>query len=371
MKGYYLYFGSQTSGVLKKIRMQTEELQKLGDVSIIEFPRLKRTIQQKLCSRLLPNNNYFYDFSLQSRIVDPDFLYIRKCDLDAEFMALLRKIKDRYPVCKVILEVFTFPYDIDEFKRTFREYLVKAPYYYRDKYYRARLRGLIDRIVTYSVDQQIFGIETIRTTNGVNVDQIKMAPVPEYKKDRIDIISVAHMQVHHGYERMIKGLANYYSNGGSRNIQYHVVGDGDQVELYKKLAGQYNLKDHVIFYGRQDGDKLDSLYEKCDIGLASLGLFKYRINSISTLKTGEYLAKGIPVVIGCHPSLLSDSKPDFIIEIENNANPVNIDGVLAEYDQLTEKYSPADLRSEIRRFAEMYVSTKIVMDPIMSYLKKH
>ena len=83
------------------------------------------------------------------------------------------------------------------------------------------------------------------------------------------------------------------------------------------------------------------------------------------------MAKGLPVIIGCHPSLLSDCKPEFIIEIENNSNPVNVGAVITEYDRLLKKYKPNELRHEIRNFAEEFVSIDKVMNPIIEYLKEN
>ena len=55
------------------------------------------------------------------------------------------------------------------------------------------------------------------------------------KKDgTIVLLAVATLAKWHGYERVIKGLYNYYADGGERNIIFNIVGNGEQNPILQR-----------------------------------------------------------------------------------------------------------------------------------------
>ena len=75
----------------------------------------------------------------------------------------------------------------------------------------------------------------------------------------------------HGFDRVIRGIAQYYENGGKCNVIFHIVGQGDESENLKGLATSLNLEKNIIFHGSKFGAELDALYENADIGVDALG----------------------------------------------------------------------------------------------------
>lgn len=55
-------------------------------------------------------------------------------------------------------------------------------------------------------------------------------------------------KIHHGYDRLLVGLGEYYRNGGNRNIYYYIVGDGYETVMneYKCIIAEYELGDRVF-----------------------------------------------------------------------------------------------------------------------------
>lgn len=367
MKGYYICFGTTSAGVHKKIQMQMKELSTICETELLNVNvKSGRNVFSKILS-LIPSMPMGFDYDeLLEKIDDPCFLYIRRVTADCDLISFLKRVKSNYPMCKIIVECYTYPYDKDDFNRNFLFFLENLPHYLKDLRYRKEYKNCIDRFVTYSDDTTIFNVPTICTTNGVDVTN-EQVPI-RIEDDIIDLISVAHMQVHHGYERVLKGLYNYYKSGGKEKILMHMVGAGSEAPYYKKLVAEYELKDKVIFYGKKTGKDLEDIYNKADIALESFGLYKYNIKVISTLKMCEYLAKGFPVLTGCTPSMLAPSKPDFICEFSNNKNPVDINKVVDFYRKCrTEGASNLSLR--IREFAMEYMDMPVVMKPIVEFLK--
>lgn len=367
-KGYYIFFGSNSLGVSKKMDMQLAEMRKFFDVEFLKVQTGKRTLFKKLVSRIpwLPIGFDYED--LKKKIVNPDFLYIRRYVADCAYVDFFKWIKEKYPKCKIIVEIFTYPYDKDDFNRSFIHRVKQLPFYLKDSHYRWKLKGYVDRFVTYSKDGEIFNIPTIQTTNGVCVESIAPKKTNLTDKNKITLVSVAAIQTHHGYERLIKGLGNYYAAGGKRDILYNVVGDGKDLEYYKNLANSYNLGEHIVFHGRQNGDALDALYDTADIAIASLGLYKYDINIISTLKTCEYMAKGLPVVTGCKISLLNDELPPYICEFSNDDTPIDIERIIEFYESVYSEQTEAAVIFEIRNFAAKNMDMQVVMKPIIDYI---
>lgn len=370
MRGYYIFFGSNSMGVIKKIDMQMAEMRKFFDVELLTVNTPKRTFFKKVAARL-PWCPIGFDYAeLECKIKKPDFIYVRRFVADCEYVDFFRRIKEKYPECKIIVEIYTYPYDKDEYNRSFRHRIKQLPFYIKDKHYRYKLKDYIDRFVTYSKDEEIFGVRTIQTTNGVSVSSILPKKAEPADCSVISLISVARMQTHHGYERLIKGMGEYYKNSGKRNVVYNVVGDGEETENYRKLVKKYGLCDRVIFHGKKSGAELDNLYNKADIAIASLGLYKYDIDVISTLKTCEYMAKGLPVVTGCRISLIGNETPPYIREYPNNNTPLDIEGLVSFYDSIYSKENRADIIKTIREYALENMDMCVVMKPIIDYILK-
>ena len=305
---------------------------------------------------------------LYDRIENPDYLYIRRTTADKDFFHFLMFIKEKYPTCKIVVEIYTYPYDKDDYNRSISHRIRMLPYYFRDCHYRVKLKKCVDKFVTYSDDDRIFGVDTIKSCNGVLVDDISCRKVKTNNENKLNLVAVAGMQVHHGYERLINGLGRYYKSNPSRIVVFHLVGEGPEISKYQLLTTQLGISDYVKFYGKRIGKDLDDIYDDADIAIGSLGLYKYHILCNSTLKVGEYLAKGLPIVSGAFISMIEDEKIPFILTLPNDSSDVDINSIVNFHDSLYENASISDVASQIRRFAYERFDMPIVMKPILDYL---
>ena len=261
------------------------------------------------------------------------------------------------------MEIFTYPYDKDEFLKW-----NTWPFYFKDRFWRMKLKDVIDRFVTYSDNDIIFNVPTIKTMNGVAVENIaKVCRKNNKKTDVINLIAVANLQRSHGYERIIKGLYEYYKKGGTRKLFFYVVGEGSELKKLKRLSSKLKLDKYIIFCGRKVGEDLDIIYNQADIALAAFGLYKVGVQSISTLKVSEYLAKGMPIVTGCKERALENFQ--FSLELPNNNNKADINKIVEFYDWLSElPQGMAGITEEIRNYALQKVDMCHVMEPIEEYI---
>ena len=254
-RGYYIHFEGRSSiGVSKKIDVQMEEFQKHFIMQELEVETVPRTLLQRVLG-LFPTASITRNYqAVLDAIEKPDFFYIRRTVADRDYLNFFKTLKERYPKCKIIVELFVYPYDKDNFGKW-----NAWPFYFKEILYRRNLKKYVDRFVTYTPDEEIFGIPTIRTTNGVNVEKIPKIK-GEYQENRMVMLGVAHMQKQHGYERVIEGLKNYYSEPGKTyEVLLYLVGDGPEKKNLQKLVQKYGLQKYVKFYPIMTGKDLDDI----------------------------------------------------------------------------------------------------------------
>lgn len=363
-KGYYIHFDAKrTPGVAKKIDMQIQEFSKHYDMKEVNITSEPVSAMRRVI-RLLPFGaiDRSYEQALQI-IEEPAFIYVRRATADRFYVNFLRTIKKRWSKCKIIIEIFTYPYDKDEFGRTWT-----WPYYFKETYQRKKLPGIVDRYVTYSPDTVIFGIPTIRTANGIYVDKIEMPKPKSERKNELNLIGVAFMQKHHGYERILEGMHLYYEGKPERKVICHFVGDGPEKPKYQNIVKKYNLEEYVYFYPTTVSRELDALYENADIALSALGVYKDGINRENSLKTREYMAKGFPMITGCKVDGIEENYP-FLCQFSNDSTPIDIERIVKYFDELRQEYKQEEMKGQIRNYVKKIADMPIVMQPIIDYIE--
>lgn len=275
---------------------------------------------------------------------------------DPWLLEILKLLKENK--LKILLEIPTYPYD-DEGSKF--EILI-------DKLFRMKLQKYVDRVITYSEDNEIFGIKTIQVMNGIKVNEISIS---NRNKDNssVNLLAVATFMKCQGYERIIEGLYQYYKNTNNKDVVLHMIGDGDELNYYKKMVEEYNLSKSVVFYGRLSGHQIDEIYDITDISLGGFGNYKKKLNRSSALKIREYLAKGLPIASGITQDIFDGTDVSFHLQYSNDSSVVDIARMLRWYDDLIQKNDGIEnLRRVIHKFAEDKADISVVMQPIIEYI---
>lgn len=297
-------------------------------------------------------------------IENENFVYIRHPgEWDSFAVEFFKKIKKSNPAIKIVLELPTYPYD-SELSKSWKNW----PLFLKDKYSRRHLHKFIDRIATLTNDREIFGIPTLKIGNGINVEKIRPRKVSETTE--VHAIAVANFKWWHGYERFIEGLKSYYAGNPDRKVYFHMVGHGSEFECYQKMIAEYGLKDYVILYDQQTGNALDDIYDKCNLGIASLGCYRKGMNETQELKSREYLAKGLPFVTSVKISDIPDGDKDSIyLQVANDDSAIDIEAVINFHDRIyTEETEKVNNR--LRQFAKDHFSMEAAMKEVIDYFKK-
>lgn len=365
-KGYYIHFGGRESiGVSKKMDMQMVEFRKYYDMRELEVVTPVRSLPERILG-LFPTMSIRreYEKALE-QLEQPDFLYVRRTVADRAYLTFWRKVKEKFPHCKIIIEIFSYPYDKDDFGKW-----NAWPFYFKERIYRPRLKRYVDRFVTYTEDWEIFGIPTLCTTNGIDVESVRQIG-GQFEDSKLRMIAVAFMQRHHGYERIIEGLHQYYEKkaDGAYRVELNLVGDGPEKPLYQELVQKYHLEDSVHFYPTLTGQELDALYDESDLALISFGMYKVGyFGKMMALKSRECLAKGMPLLTGCAIDVLEADYP-YAKTVPNDESAVDMEEIIGFFEQIRKKAGDKrELAGEIRQFAMDHVSMEAVMRPIIEYI---
>ena len=258
-----------------------------------------------------------------------DFVYIRSDNNASPFtLSMVKRMKKAG--MKVVMEIPTYPYDAEYYAQGIGRQIML------DRLFRRRLARHLDAIVTFSDYERIFGQRTIRISNGIDFDSVRMKQSVNDTSSELNLIGVAEIHRWHGFDRIVEGLAQYYSQPQSRIVRFHVVGyffsAQDETE-FRKLVADRGMEQYVLLYGKKHGTELDRLFDHCDFGIGSLGRHRVGIKNIKTLKNREYAARGIPFIYSETDSDFDD-KP-YILKAPADDTPIDIANIIAFHRRLT------------------------------------
>lgn len=366
MKALFLIFhGFQAAnGISKKIHYQVQALKANGVETHLcylsdEQGTKRRMIDQEILvdygAGIKGKLYKRFEFNSVARYVitnQINFVYIRS-DHNANPFTIKFVRKMKKAGIKIVMEIPTYPYD-QEYTSAFMKLQL-----FIDKCYRKQFAKYLDRIITFSNYKSIFGIPTLQLSNGIDFNEL---PLKRHVNDtslEIHLIGVAEIHYWHGYDRLLKGLANYYTTQTQYKVYFHLVGEFTaqrEREECIPIIEENRLEPYVILHGQQHGEILNSIFEKCDIGIGSLGRHRSGIINIKTLKNREYAARGIPFIY-------SEVDEDFenmpyVMKIPANENPIDIGQIINFYNSID--LTPTRIRDSIKHLSWKEQMNKVV-----------
>ena len=304
MKILFLIFHGfdEANGISKKIRYQVKALRECGaDVRVCYYDiapdgHRQWLVNEEVIADLgkgemakIKKRVYFkpiYEYAQNESI---DLVYIRSFHNANPFtIHLIKQLKAMG--ARVIMEIPTYPYDQEYVTPSMKVYLTI------DRHFRHKLARELDAIITFSDKEKIFGVPTIRISNGIDFDAIPLKQRINDTSHELHLIGVAEVHYWHGFDRLIQGLAEYYLQEQSYKVFFHIVGQlSGERERQEIIPAIYNngLTPYVILHGARYGKELDELFEQADLGIGSLGRHRSGIDKIKVLKKREYAARGL------------------------------------------------------------------------------
>ncbi len=304
-----------------------------------------------------------------SRLRGADYIYMRRPDfVSREYIHWLKQVRQTYPNLKIIYEVPTYPYDGEWVGLRDLNFRIK------DTWNRKKLKDYCDYIADLSGEKEIFGIPTLPMSNGVVLDRTPMRE-PEHRDftDTVDILCVAYYSKWHGIDRFLNGMGQYYADGtaGKVNIRLHLVGGGDRRCLngLKRLTAQHHIESHVTFHGPVPREKLDSFYDLCDFAIESLGVHRRKIIKYSySIKSREYLAKGMPFIYSTPIDLEQHAPIPFCFKSTEDEQPVDVGASIDYYRSLYRHDDELAVARQLRAYAEQWVSLERALSSVTDFI---
>ena len=224
----------------------------------------------------------------------PDVIYYRQSSWTPGILTLL----DKAP-CLIVEVNSNDVHEIHQYGR------LKA------RYHLATRTGLIKRVAGFvCVGNELgefyrqYGKPVAVVGNGFDTSSVEPRLPPGNSRPQLVFVGSAG-QAWHGVDKIMQ-MAEALPE-----FDFHIVGDDFPVS-------HPNVKCH----GHVDWRRLDQLYRKMDIGIASLALHRININEISPLKTREYLAYGLPIIAAYEDPDL-DGCP-FFLRLPNREDGVRV-----------------------------------------------
>lgn len=348
--------------IIHKLNGQMQAVKELGhDVYFISFDRKQlylnhagsREIIKKTTagsSKIYYHLISFYDLYIAAKKVIGsekfDLIYFRYAPMNFMGYAFL---KAAARLSRVVVEIPTFPPDSEKQKTALRRLYMKfSDFWWKKSAKYIKLFTLIgDKADSY------MGVPALNIDNGVSVDAVPLKSGSVSSDGKMHLLAVAAMSKWQGYDRIIRGLAEW-DDPKAENYIIDMVGDeGDGSLLeWKKLALDCHLEKQVLFHGRLSGEALTRMYESARIGLGSLGMYRKGMDSGSVLKIREYMARGLPFIYANEDPALSDDMP-WCIKFPNDGTPICMERV---DDFILSLENCRDFGEKMRQYAKINMS---------------
>ncbi len=324
-----------SSGVWNKVNSQAISLNKIyGNVSLVVYKGRQTVVRHYEGNNVhdevisnakhLPRKIVLW-LSLCNYIKNKqyEYAYVRYPVIDFLVLRVFKRLKKNGT--KIVMEVPTYPLGSELIRGKIQLAFML------DRLIHNRCSRYVHKIVYIGnpVDK-IFKCKAQQIPNGIvaahSEDEITGFAL---HGDRIRIIAVSSMHVWHGYERILEGIKNYYLTKTPElpEIELTLVGEGQCLEEYQHLVKQYKIDNYVTFPGKLCGEDLVNEYRKATLGVGSLSLYKNHLLCGSTLKSKEYMIRGLPFLYGCEEIGIERNYP-YALLVSNDSQPVNMKKVV-------------------------------------------
>lgn len=268
---------------------------------------------------------------------------------------------------KVLMEFPTYPYEAELHQQGAKGEVKLLC----DRLYRYPCAKYIDAFVTQAEDEAIYGVPCIHVLNGLDYATHPLRNIRPVIPGEIHMAAVASMLPWHGYDRLLRGMAEYYreSSDSCVNFVLHLVGSGKEISRYEEIVKEAQIGRHVVFHGMQGGNSLEQIVSGCDIAIGSLAAFRIGLKKMSTLKSREYCAWGFPSVNATPTDILRSDDP-YCLFVPEDESPVNMHAVEAFFHRvyfesgLDAQQIALEIRSAAERCSDVHAVFKPVIDRI-------
>lgn len=230
-------------------------------------------------------------------------------------------------------------YTVDYSEKRFGNPVLNLIYHFLDKLairYSDRVWGVSSRIIEKRKEQKVPDKKNILVPNS---PILRLMPKALKKENGKKIVFVANFIPALSHEKVIMAVASLIKR--YKNIKLNLIGTGEREEKLKTLVKKMKVAKNVDFLGFMGHEKALEEIGKNDIGIAIYSNNSPWTSFGDSLKSREYMAMGLPVIITNNVSTSNDIK-------KNNAG-FSINLSIKELEKsLNKLFSDSSLYSEMR-----------------------
>ena len=262
---------------------------------------------------------------------ETDILYFRRIEPSVKLILKFRELKSENKKLRLIMEIPTYPFYAENKSK------VSVKRKISNIFGEILLRKYVDLVVIASPNykgNKIYGIPVITISNGIDYSKTPLIKYREREEKKIHMICVSGCYFWHGYDRLIKGMADYYKENHLYQVFLHIVGDGPCLQEYKDITSDNDLNSYVNFYGNKVGDELDEVFDKADIAIDVLAAHRKKIYYASSLKSKEYVAKGLPIMTSLELDIDEDKNCKYIKYLPVDDSNICVKDIILFYEKM-------------------------------------
>ncbi len=194
--------------------------------------------------------------------------------------------------------------------------------------------------------------------NGIKVEDYKLrnAPLFDYPVKLLFLKGTSTDAPWNGLNRIIESIKNYENN--------HMV---ELLICGHYIEGEIPENDFIKHLGYLEKEKITALMNDIHIGFSTMALYKQGLSEASSLKTREYIARGLPFIYAyTDPDLNKESK-EFALEFSNDDSLIDIQKVI---DFARSALLNKDLSNRMRKYAEEHLDYEVKMKRLYNKLQQ-
>jgi len=369
------YIPTPMLGVNKKLGDQAYAAKQLGvniDFIVLSTKKIYEDNNLRYIKIELSNfsilrkiKNLFFAYSIIDKYIDInsyDYIVVRYIVPDISSFGFIKKYG-----YKVITEHHTN--ELIELK--LYKGLSNKIRYLMEKYFASaflsKCKGIIS--VTNEIEKIELSRATVKNTivisNGIATQEKKLTKFKVFDNKELVLIFVAsYTAIWQGLYRVMEGLSLYKNH--SIKITLLIVGEVSD-SCQKKINEIIQKNNHIIIeqVGKLYGEELDECFRKSNIAISSLGLHEKNMNEACSLKTREYIARGIPFVYGYDDTDLTGKEP-FALKVPANDEPLDIEEIIRFSQEVSEI---KDISQTMRDFALKKLDWKIKIQQMYDFVE--
>jgi len=163
--------------------------------------------------------------------------------------------------------------------------------------------------------------------NGINVNDVGQTGFASFNNKVLKVAFIgSRPESWHGLDRLIYSAKLYMEVNENIKIEFNFIGGISKDDIH--LSG-YN-ENLVKFHGLKFGADLDEIMCKMHLAVCQLALYRKGLNELSTLKSCEYIARGLPFILAYSDPNLYDVDEDrkFYLQFPNDESIIDFSSII-------------------------------------------